>query len=1139
MIADQLQRQKSLDPEHSFIVQAPAGSGKTELLTRRFLALLARVNNPEEILAITFTRKAAAQMRARIIAALQAASNSVTCPESESEFERESYELAQAANARDKECGWNLLEEPARLRVQTIDSLCSSLVRQMPVLAGTGALPLINDDATELYDFAAEEMLLALLDQETDDEITLALDCLLEFFDNRVSKIKNLISEMLAKRDQWGRHIYRFDNSLQTKADFESVLQRQIQSRLHKLLSVAPTSSEYQLCELLGYAAGNLRMQYPEAYPQLILDSVAFPDAHWSCVAWWKQVAGLILTKDGKLRARITKKEGFPAGNKVDAETYGLSVAEIKAKKQEMLELFLGFSSMPEFLGQLQAVRQLPESGYSTEQWRLLDALTQLLKIAEAYLQVVFSDKYRADFTEIAARADSALGDEDQPTELALSLDYRIQHLLVDEFQDTSVSQFKLFEKLMAGWQQNDGHTFFAVGDPMQSIYRFREARVGLFIQAREKGINDVTLQPLTLSLNFRSSQQIVDWVNESFCQIFPLQDNMHSGAVRYTESDAFNGRQERSFVKSHLLANKSRADEAEFVARICQETLQNTPENTIAILLRSKSQAQSIVFELRRAGIRYCAVDIDPLHKTQVVQDIVALLRAMLHPADRIHWLAVLRAPWCGLLLADIFILLEQHKQAPVWVLINDEKIISRLSQDARVRLNKLRDIFTPFMYARLRGAVSPWLEYIWLQVGGNTSYYGPTDYKTAEVCFTAIREFESQNSLLDNKRLDKKLQSLFAPADTSDDISVQIMTIHKSKGLEFDTVILPGLDRQSARDSKRLLNWTELAGENDAVDLLVAPIDDVGESNPILNMVMDTERTKAGNELQRLLYVASTRARKRLYLIAIVSSSASGEWNKPKSGSLLNVLLPVMQTQLDQMESPTDKEDESDLAQERAKAPLFCRLPLDWSYDASIHTDFKQVDVNIENTVEAPSLEFIWASDIARHIGKVVHQQLQRIAEDGLDRWNDDRITTSKPFYEQQLLASGIGSTDLQGASQRIVYSLKSTVNSKRGRWILDKHKDRHSEFSLTGSHLGKIVNIVIDRTFIDDTGMRWIIDFKAGEHRGSGLEQYLDQEVQRYKTQLGRYADMIRLLDPDKAVSLGLYFPAMDAWRAWLAK
>src|SRR5262249_42141041 len=130
-----------------------------------------------------------------------------------------------------------------------------------------------------------------------------------------------------------------------------------------------------------------------------------------------------------------------------------------------------------------------------------------------------------------------ALGNEGEPTDLMLALDYRIRHVLVDEFQDTSHSQFELLKRLTSGWEPGDGRTLFLVGDPMQSIYRFREADVALFVRAWNEGIGGVRLEPVALSANFRSDAGIVEWVNASFERIMPSEDDVTRGAVRYAPS--------------------------------------------------------------------------------------------------------------------------------------------------------------------------------------------------------------------------------------------------------------------------------------------------------------------------------------------------------------------------------------------------------------------------------------------------------------------------------------------------------------------------------------------------------------------------------------------------------------------------
>jgi ATP-dependent exoDNAse (exonuclease V) beta subunit len=187
----------------------------------------------------------------------------------------------------------------------------------------------------------------------------------------------------------------------------------------------------------------------------------------------------------------------------------------------------------------LAAVADLPAPHFSPAEWSTVECFSRLLRLAAGQLWLVFQESGEVDFIEIAARAGLALGEDEAPTDLAQALDYRIQHLLVDEFQDTSPGQVSLIRKLTRGWMPDDGRTLFVVGDPMQSIYRFRKADVGLFLRVREGGIGDIRLSHLRLFRNNRSFPGIVDWVNRAFLSIFPAQDAPETGAVCYAPSAA------------------------------------------------------------------------------------------------------------------------------------------------------------------------------------------------------------------------------------------------------------------------------------------------------------------------------------------------------------------------------------------------------------------------------------------------------------------------------------------------------------------------------------------------------------------------------------------------------------------------
>src|ERR1043166_4347496 len=178
-VADAAVRARALDPATSFIVQAPAGSGKTELLTRRVLRLLAISDEPEEIVAITFTKKAAAEMRARVHDAIRDEARGLPPRD---EHVAETRHLAKAALARSRERGWALESSPQRLRVMTIDALCAAIVQQSPLLSGAGGAASVVEDASALYREAARATL-ALIE---DERLAVPVRATLLHYDNQV-----------------------------------------------------------------------------------------------------------------------------------------------------------------------------------------------------------------------------------------------------------------------------------------------------------------------------------------------------------------------------------------------------------------------------------------------------------------------------------------------------------------------------------------------------------------------------------------------------------------------------------------------------------------------------------------------------------------------------------------------------------------------------------------------------------------------------------------------------------------------------------------------------------------------------------------------------------------------------------------
>ena len=682
-LADAEARRYALDAGRSFIVQAPAGSGKTELLIQRFLTLLTRVDAPEEIVAITFTRKAAGEMRDRVLRAMADTARD-TLPEPD--HERTTWALARAVRQRDAQRGWGVSASPGRLRIQTIDSLCAALTRQMPVLSGFGTQAEPVENAAPLYLEAARRTLLHL---DHDDALAAGVARVLAHLDNNVQNAEGLLADMLARRDQWLRHVADRDSRRIRRETLEASLANVIVDGLQAVRRLTPEGVEQELVALAPYAAANLEHSGRESAIVTLADLSSLPQAALGDVQRWNGIAELLLTSEGSVRRRVSADIGFPApsGEKDKAEQ-----ARRKDYKDRCEALLGQVARHPKFVEALRVTRLLPPAVYADAQWEVVEALTALLPLAVAELELLFRERGQVDFSAVAQAAVRALGSADEPTDLALALDYRIRHLLVDEFQDTSLSQFELLEHLTAGWQPGDGRTLFVVGDPMQSIYRFREAQVGLYLRAWHGGIGALQLEPLTLRLNFRSQGGLVRWVNDSFRHVLPESEELGSGAVPFSASQAVLPELPGVAVSVHPLLGKDRTAEAQIVVDLVQRARYEDPQQRVAILVRSRGHLSAIVPALNNAGLRFQAIEIEQLGHRSVVQDLYALTRALLHAADRIAWLSVLRAPWCGLRLADLDALAGHDHDACIWDLMQQEACIQRLTPDGRHRLGAPR---------------------------------------------------------------------------------------------------------------------------------------------------------------------------------------------------------------------------------------------------------------------------------------------------------------------------------------------------------------------------------------------------------------------------------------------------------------
>ena len=1165
--ADAAQRERALDIRRSVIVQAPAGSGKTDLLTRRFLRLLAVVNEPEEIVAITFTRAATAEMRFRILSDLEAAAaRRLVGAEEEPRIA-----LARAALAQSERRGWDILNHPQRLAIETIDSLCLRIAYDRPLLAGLGGRLQPTEEAEPLHALAAHRTLERL--GGPDAELNHALAHFLDLRDNRLSDCEGLLAEMLATRDQW-QYVLPLSREMTeeqwefARQQLEKPFRRENRRVLDEAYSLFRGEAVMagELLRLANYAAAH-------GFREVAALSGVFAISPAMDVEHWRALCNLVFTKSDEWRKRVQVTEGFPTAKHGGAEA--------KRAKESMERMLLRLQQMPDLHAALRAVRELPPAAYSDEQWTTLRHILTVLRRAIAELRVVFAENNAVDFTEVSLAAPEVL--RDSPERLG-GISAATHHLLIDEFQDTSRRQHELVEALITAWDLSEHRTCFLVGDPMQSIYMFRQAEVEIFGDVRERGIgpddNRVVCDPVQLSVSFRSHSGLTEPLNQYFAEVFGESAVPGSAAVPFAPAIAADETQRDRAVHVHaqIIGEvdrrpsreeylSAREQEAEEALRILERHLPRIEqarargeEYRVAVLVRARPHLAEIVPLLRRNGIAFRAVEIEHLAERQELLDLRSLTRALLHPMDRIAWLSVLRAPWCGLTLSDLHVLTgADDRDFRAWSV---PELIDRrqhlLSPDGQQRLGRTAATLRAALETRWTdcGSFAGWIERTWRTLGG-AACLDAAALENTQVFFSLLDGVAPDGLAPLTPEFDAELNRLFAHPDpmVSERCGIQLMTIHKAKGLGFDVVIVPGLDRASSSDAATLLcaldrrnPWTPAEDE-----FLVAPIGPRGdESDPLYQWVTRQRKIRFDEERKRLFYVACTRARSELHLLGTATLNGTG-FKPGEASSLLETAWPALQGEFEallqalksrpavqkvlEFPSPGMLEE---LAAVAALPPGPKRLPIGFEVQGSAENVVATVPL-LRASAEMQEFRRPEGGRRSRIVGSAVHALLQRLGP-GLATLSANALRAHAAVL---LRSVGLNGESQNSALAAVLGTLQGCAADPVCQWILANHPEAQSEASWSGYGPGsRLRTLRADRVFragaepyVPGTDCFWIIDYKTGTPGSVESRQWLERERDRYAPQLVAYGRALRALHgADVPLRLGLYYPAIAVLDWW---
>ena len=1031
---DHKTREEVINPESSFLVQAPAGSGKTTTLATRILELLTVVEDPKEIIAISFTNKAAAEMHEKVLDLYK---------------DSENIDVVKKIKARAKECKW---EEGFMdlLEIMTIDSLASKITRQAPLLSKSFFMK-ITEDPHEIYEAVVNE---TMKDNEQ-------IENLFPFLNYDYQKIKKQLISELEIRDQWKDEIYYYKNNPKNiENETKLYYAKEIKGWVIKLIGFFKKEQIEDIKNIQSYLNPNFSEQE-------------------SSIDFWLIFRDLIMNKEGKVRKRFGPNDGFIKDK--DGIFY----------KEKLLKIL----NLPNINNILDGfINVLYEKNITDILPTKIHSIAILLSELEQNLKKQFMLRSELDYTQVVDNAIDTL----KKTDVAIVFDDNVSHILIDEFQDINRLQEKFLKLLTDNFSGNPGKSFFAVGDPMQSIYRFRKAEVDIFntLQETEK-FGDIRIKACKLEVNFRSNKKILKWLNNYYSHVFGEINDMNKGLIRYHPSSEspLTGKIKGDGVKFHILKHKKKhiyteqQKEAEYIFQTIRKIRDEKKDPKIVVLARNRSHLRTLLTLMRKADFPIEATEIDSIEYNQSFQDILCLTKALYNLNDKVSWIGILRAPWCGLKLEDLTCLFETNEDETAWRIINTPSITKHLTNDGQKRLTFLKKVISKSIQFRGRVAHRFFIESIWRQLLGHKIIVGNDDIERIDKFFDLIDQSSSPLSI-DFERLERLIEDLKTNNTSTKHNPVRFFTIHKAKGLQFQCVIIPGLGRIPKADDHSLLSK-----DHDILSLNNNRDDELN----LYHYHRSKELIRRNNENIRLLYVAITRAEEDCHLIGSVTENSKGELNPPKN-SFLNILWPQDKT-VEYEEVLDDKEFVPKLRRLKSK---------EFNRELEINTQI----LSIKDTKKKK----ISKDNIYTFTGSLIHNYYELIVKKQLDI--NYLLSTKLSYIYDTFVQKKFLKPEIDSALKVVEDSLLSLQNSKDGQWIYQLHEDEEMEVNYLYKINDEIKILIPDRVFVED-GIKWIIDYKT---------VFNNKEVKitkDYVDQLGLYESLF--INDNYPIQKAIYFVA----------
>ncbi|AWD32273.1 ATP-dependent helicase/nuclease subunit A [Candidatus Kinetoplastibacterium sorsogonicusi] len=1112
-------RNHSLDVYKSFLIQAPAGSGKTELLVNRILSLLTIVNTPEEILAITFTKKAASEMHERIIFKLNQAAS-----------QYDSSNLAFKVLQRSKILNWDLLNNTSKLSIKTFDAFCVDILSKLQIYFESNFHIKITNYPDKYYVQVANSIL-NMIDQKA------SIRKLLLHIDLNLSLFKHHIIYMLKTRDQWISLIKNGYKKNLLKSSFIKSIELDLCFIKHNICDM-----DIKVKEAITSAANYLKNNVNNPLENFINWNGEFKTTI-NDLPFWKSFAFLILTEANKIRSAsgVNKKLGFPSDS---------------LHKSIFVEWLKKIDKNSPWIFRLILIRDILENNFHFNKTDYLDYQFEVLKIAIQKLKFYFQKYGEIDFIEIEELTYSYLKNlfnkKNSNNNIFIKKYLNISHILIDEFQDTSHNQLNLLETLTLEWKVNDKKTLFLVGDPNQSIYKFRNADVSIFSYVKNNGINKIKLIHLKLNLNFRSNKFLIEWINNCFKKLMPNNDST-LGQFLYEKSISYKEYGDNNHVKflPNIIKNNNTLENTQsenIVINLIRKIIKSKQRNNSTVLLvRSRNHVLNLIKRFDKENIPYQAIDIIPLNSKAVISDLLQIIKAILHPSDRLAWLSLLRSPFCGLSLNTLHKLFGIYDDLSIpyimkfivlkgdWFFIqNDNNLLKMCICD----INKI-EIETYCQcqsqgilldeYLRIKHIANAMIKNefsynsftyelmkIWNQLGGQYAYFNDTT-QDVQNFFQIIDETTTDNNI-DIDLIEEQIKNSYSSIikKNNNEFYIEIMTIHKSKGLEFDNVILYDIHKTSINDREPLFRFDKNYYDNLTLFSSIKSIDDKYQ-NPIFLYLKKRDEIKYQYELNRLVYVACTRSKNSIYFIGNIYYDKNNKIKKPNKKSFLYILwesLEHYQYFLDDNNyyKIDDKyEDNSYISR--------------FSIESIKYLMQKNEDIFFKN-----NNIFMNENLFNIEIDSITHKWLH-IIEQNPEMWNILKIESLYQNIQKDLIRSNIFSAnDLDNNTCLITKIMSNTINNKYWKQLLTNFKFLNNISFL--HHTGKLIKI--DILLYKENNELLIINYHITHFIEKLDLKSLQKEIdKKNKSEFFDYYKVVKELYKQYSVKFAIFIPTFNIW------